>query len=321
MAKIRQISKLDYSTPILVPSFSSKGFPHIKKLHYYLREKLTDVSLISTYDLFYGYIDADQIYESDILIIDSGGYERNKDHDISEIYNSLYIAKEWNETQYEKQVTKLRPITDILLVNFDYIDGLPLKEQIQLAQQHFKKYPQFASDFLCKPTSKDLLIIDINNVLKNIHLFSTFDVLGFTEKELGNTIYERATNIYRIRKALIQAGSEVPIHVFGCLDPLSVILYFLCGADIFDGLSWLRFSFIDGTPMYINHYALNYGLWDKSDNEVKMINYLNNLEELINLKNKMNAFVHSSDWDDLQFKANQIYEVKLILTSIIKKHG
>ncbi|PES34757.1 hypothetical protein CN497_19290 [Priestia megaterium] len=320
LAKIRNIRTINYNTPILVPSFSSKGFPHVKELHSYLKEKLTEVSLISTYDLHYEYLELDQIYESDILIVDSGGYERNQEHDISDIYNSFYIAKEWNETLYEKQVRKLHPITDILLVNFDYQEAYPLKKQVQFAQKNFEKFPDFASDFLCKPVSNNKFFIDVDNLTKSIDLLSSFDVVGFTEKELGNSIFDRATSIYRIRKALMHAGLDTPIHIFGCVDPLSIVVYFLCGADIFDGLSWLRFSFKNGTPTYLNHYALSHGLWDRPDNEVKIIGYLENLELLSKLKSQLTLFTQSSNWEELHLKSREVQELKHILARIIKNY-
>ncbi|WYQ42427.1 hypothetical protein NST67_21085 [Bacillus sp. FSL W7-1321] len=318
LAKVRSIKTINYETPILVPSFSSKGFPHVKELHNYLKEKLTEVSLVSAYDLHYRYLELDQIYESDILIIDSGGYERNQEYDISDIYNSFYTAKEWNEDLYKKQIGMLRPVTDILLVNFDYQEAYPLEEQIRLAQKHFDSFPNFASDFLCKPTSTDALTIDINSLTKCTHLLSPFDVVGFTEKELGNSIFERASNIYKIRKGLEKAGLDTPIHIFGCVDPLSITLYFLCGADIFDGLSWLRFSFQKDSPTYLSHYALKHGFWDRSDNEVKTIGYIENLEILTSLKNRLITFAQSSDWDKLNLEPKALQEIKYILRRIEK---
>ena len=34
-----------------------------------------------------------------------------------------------------------------------------------------------------------------------------------------------------------------PIHIFGCSDPKSIILLVLSGADIFDGLGWIKHAF------------------------------------------------------------------------------
>ncbi|MEW9577371.1 hypothetical protein U9K47_18765 [Bacillus toyonensis] len=320
LAKIRKIKKIDHDTPILVPSFSSKGFPHVKELHGYLKEKLTEASLISVYDLYYKNLEHSQIYESDILIVDSGGYESNQEHDISDIYNSLYMPKEWNVELYESQVKILEPITDILLVNFDSKEVYTLRKQVELAQGSFDKFPEFSSDFLCKPFNHGELLIDVDNLTEQINLLSTFDVIGFTEKELGDSIFKRAMSIYKIRRSLMERGLETPIHIFGCVDPISIVLYFLCGADIFDGLSWLRFSFKNNTPTYLNHHALYSGIWNQSDNEVKVLSYVENLEVLSQLKGQMISFSKSSDWEELGLSVAELREIKRILKVIMKNN-
>lgn len=314
--KTRCIKKYESPTPVLIPSFSSKGFPQVQELHSYLKSKLTAASLVSTYDLHYEYLQGDEIYESDILIVDSGGYERNQEHDLSDIYGSLYFPKEWNDNLYEQQLKDLKPVTDIVIVNFDYVEFYPLEEQINRAKSTFEKFPEYATDFLCKPISTNEVIINVDDVIKQLALFSIFDVIGFTEKELGHSVFERANNIYRIRKALTVSGLEIPIHIFGCLDPLSVILYYLCGADIFDGLSWLRFSFKNGTPIYKNHYAISNGLWDKNDSEVKVISYADNLDELSNLKDRLVKFTESSDWSYLGLNEEEFEQINRIFESI-----
>src|SRR5438876_12306842 len=57
------------------------------------------------------------------------------------------------------------------------------------------------------------------------------------------------------------AGLETPIHIFGSLDTVTTPMYFLAGADIFDGLTWLRFVFHDGYTIYKQNYcALELGV-------------------------------------------------------------
>ncbi|MCM3081689.1 hypothetical protein [Brevibacillus invocatus] len=314
--KIRNIKKFGSSTPTLVPSFSSKGFPHVKDLHNYLKQKLTGASLVSAYDLHYGNLEIDQIYESDILFVDSGGYERNREHDVSDIYGTLHFPNEWNDSLYEKQVSKLKSITDIVLVNFDYPEPLPLEEQIDRARIQFEKFPNMASDFLCKPTLDEELLINVDDVVQKVKLLAPFDILGFTEKELGHSILERANNIYRIRKALSDVNLDKPIHIFGCLDPLSIVLFFLCGADIFDGLSWLRFSFKNGIPVYMNHYSISSGLWHRHENEVKVMGISENLDELSQLVYRLEKFSRSSDWDDIGVTEHDLKQLMLILEQI-----
>lgn len=80
----------------------------------------------------------------------------------------------------------------------------------------------------------------------------------------------------------------------------------------------LRFSFNGGTPTYFNHYALNYGLSDRPDNEVKILGYVENLEVLAQLKSRLITFAQSSDWEDLYLSPREVQEIKLILTRIMK---
>ena len=57
---------------------------------------------------------------------------------------------------------------------------------------------------------------------------------------------------------------ETPIHVFGSLDTVTTPMYFLAGADIFDGLTWLRFAFHGGYTVYKHNYgALKFGVATK----------------------------------------------------------
>jgi hypothetical protein len=77
-------------------------------------------------------------------------------------------------------------------------------------------------------------------------------VLGVTEKELGATVFACMKNIAQLRLEMEKKSLEIPIHIFGSLDPITSPLYYLSGADIFDGLSWLRYSFGNGELHYIN---------------------------------------------------------------------
>ena len=51
---------------------------------------------------------------------------------------------------------------------------------------------------------------------------------------------------------------DKPIHVWGGLDPISTPLYFFAGADIFDGVSWLRYAYYNGVAICSeSHCVLN----------------------------------------------------------------
>lgn len=103
--------------------------------------------------------------------------------------------------------------------------------------------------------------LKIESIVQNIHRLEEFDIIGVTEKELGNSILGRMRNIAKIRRALEKAGLDTPIHVFGSLDTITTPMYFLAGADIFDGLTWLRFAFHEGHTIYKHNYgALTLGI-------------------------------------------------------------
>ncbi|UPM54528.1 hypothetical protein [Gottfriedia acidiceleris] len=293
LCKERIVNEIKATTPILIPSFSSKGIRDFSEIFYNLKDYLSDVTLFSSYDLYHKLIDSKQIYETELLFIDSGGYEAAIEPDLSEVYGMAHKPLEWNEEYYLKQIECIEPMTEIVLVNYDYM-GLPLIEQINKASTIFNKFTSFASDFLIKAENGEGKI-NVESVISNINKLSSFSILGFTEKELGFSVIERCKNIYKIRKALDDKGLNQPIHIFGCLDPLNIIVYFLCGADIFDGLSWLRYGFKDNIPVYFNSYAITSGKWNLRTEDLKMSIYLDNIKTLNKLKHSMKLFTKVKD--------------------------
>src|ERR1700730_16521430 len=64
-------------TPLLVPSFSSKGFPEVANIIEYCSELIDNVMLVGVYDLHYGKITLPFDFAS-LIILDTGGYEPSK---------------------------------------------------------------------------------------------------------------------------------------------------------------------------------------------------------------------------------------------------
>jgi hypothetical protein len=83
-----------------------------------------------------------------------------------------------------------------------------------------------------------------------------FDIIGVTEKELGPSVLDRVVALARLRQALDDRGVDRPIHLFGSLDTLYTPLYFFAGAEIFDGLTWLRYAYHKGATLYADALAL-----------------------------------------------------------------
>ena len=84
------------------------------------------------------------------------------------------------------------------------------------------------------------------NLLPYLERLRNIDIVGVTEKELGKGLFDRLKRIALLRQGLNDAGLELPIHIWGGLDPVTTPIYFFAGADIFDGISWLRYSFHGG---------------------------------------------------------------------------
>lgn len=290
----RIITKAGVKTPLLVPSFSSRGFPNVAETHRLLRDYLTEVSLISAYDLHHGLLQEDDIYATDILFLDSGGYEARSSLDPAEPYVDERDGQIWTTSKHQRVLTDLEPLSALVVVCFDTIT--PLAEQIALTQSLAEQYESFAVDFLCKPESVGMPFVDIDTLISNIERVATFDVLGVTEKELGESLLDRCRNVRRLRQALARHGYQTPIHIFGCLDPPTVLAYFLCGADIFDGLAWLRFAFVKGVPTYhATNLILNQD-WAQSD---QVVIAAQRAQNLMYLRQQARAMLHFGECHDL----------------------
>lgn len=65
-------------------------------------------------------------------------------------------------------------------------------------------------------------------------------MIAVPERELGEGLLARAETILKIRKALNKTGQYYPLHLLGTGNPLSILIFALCGADSFDGLEWCQ---------------------------------------------------------------------------------
>ena len=101
----------------------------------------------------------------------------------------------------------------------------------------------------------------------------------------------------RMRRSFDENGIKSPIHVFGSLDSLSTVLYFLSGAEIFDGLTWLRFGFHDGQTMYRQNYGAIKGQNGilKSARELSHAMWKDNYYYLESLSAQMRNYARTQD--------------------------
>lgn len=252
-------------TPLLVPSFSSKGFPEVGKIIESCSELIEGVTLVSAYDLHYEKIRPPFDFPS-LLFLDSGGYEASKDAELSDLGEKDHQPKEWTQEMHEAVIDTWQPSVPSVLISYDHPKArIGIAEQVERARAMAPGRANYLRELLLKPETEAQSLLHIDNVIKHVHRFADFDIIGVTEKEIGNSLVDRMKNIAKLRRALSGAGIDIPIHVFGSLDTISTPMYFLAGADIFDGLTWLRFAFYEGLTIYKHNFgALKLGVGTKA---------------------------------------------------------
>ena len=78
-------------------------------------------------------------------------------------------------------------------------------------------------------------------------------IIAVPERELGEGIFNRANQLFEIRKALNSLGYYQVVHVLGTGNPISIAILAAAGGDLFDGLEWCRTS-TDRPSMTLHHH-------------------------------------------------------------------
>jgi len=317
-----------FETPLLVPSFSSKGFLMTNTKEGTISECydvmvvapgfIDESLLVSAYDLYHNFIPKPEEFKSArINFIDSGGYETSQNYDLSGVNKYNHEIKPWDENKLKEVLSGWPKEMNGIMVSYDHGNlRLSIDEQVENAQKLFHGHKSLMSDFLIKPETKNQEYIQVSNLIAKPEILSGFGIIGVTEKEIGNSQLERMINIALLRRAMDKVGITSPIHVFGSLDPINVILYFLAGAEIFDGLTWLKFAYHNGAAIYIQNYSVlspKYGI-DTNDMNLKRNFWVDNLTFLSKLKSILINFNVEKDYnyfrelDHDTFKLSELIE-------------
>nr|WP_295468223.1 hypothetical protein [Mesorhizobium sp.] len=298
-AKSRELRFSDgtiMDTPLLVPSFSSKGFPSLQKTFDVTREYITDEILVSAYDV--GRKLKPSFDFATAVFLDSGGYEASKELDMSDTYETEYQDTKWSIDDYQRVIDQWTAAVPTVFVSYDTPNNrVPIEKQIKRAKSLRLSGSVRALDFLVKPETKNATRLDMKNILAACKHFDDFQVIGVTEKEIGNGLLDRMLNIASLRTELNKHSPEKPIHVFGSLDTLTTFMYFIAGADIFDGLTWLRYAFLGGDTIYRHSFgALTLPVSTNSD-IVEARCWSNNYQYLQQMRLDMLKFLNDGRFD------------------------
>lgn len=293
----------EVTTPLLIPSFSSKGFrvdkhgaSETQSLVDVSSEWITDAFLVSAYDLHHGHIKNPRDFRAtpELIIVDSGGYEMRIEHDLASSVHAPHVSLPWDEKRLIQVLDDWEERFPAVFVSFDSPDQhLPLDEQVAKARALFSRYPKQLHTFLLKPTTRSQIHLDvaIAEVQHDPNSLKGFDFIGVTEKELGSSPLDRMVAIKNLRETLDSASILAPIHVFGALDPMTSSLYFLAGAEVFDGLTWLRYGFDLGAGLYQINYGFRRHEIGLRDEKMRARMLSANVFALEALKTQMQQFV------------------------------
>lgn len=304
------------SGPLLIPSVSSKGFPvsadgvtEAGAALELVSPDITEALLVSAYDLHHKLLpDCDRFLGPDhhqtiygtpkLLVVDSGGYELNSsDFESGETKRDPYRPGAFTREQFEELADRLPKDRELLVVSYDSPDRPrgSYRNQRETAQRFFASRTHLSSDFLLKP-EHDEELLDVAALTTEAPNLRGFNVIGVTEKELGDTLLDRLLLLARLRELLDDKGcAEIPVHVFGSLDPLLTPLYFMAGAEIFDGLSWLRYAYIDGLSAHPEQLAvLQVTIEDRLERR-NLYRWLSNIQRTHTLRNSLARWAQEPD--------------------------
>jgi hypothetical protein len=236
-------------TPLMLPSFSSLALKSdLADTVARIRDIVVGPILISAFDLHFGNLikpgGDEAVFKTPLTFIDSGGYE-----------NIQSPRKKQLSVKQHRSVLDAWP-QDVLTVAVNYdCSSDEVAEQIEAAASicHGRT---LGRALLLKPGRRVAIPEVIKQLSRHAQVLAGVDVVGVTEKEAGETFLDRLQTVAILRQQLDVIGlDDLPIHIFGGLDPIRTPLYFLAGADIFDGLSWLRYGYEAGRAVYMSALA------------------------------------------------------------------
>jgi hypothetical protein len=280
--------------------FHGEGFQLLETPHHAFIDRDRGIGriLVSSYDIYHKEVTR-KITFSELIFLDSGGYEARYDHDLSETYGKSHKPKPWNRRFHESVLKTWSSKWPTIAVTYDSPTQFQgFAGQLRAAMQSRAAHPSLVWELLLKPETKKDRFIGIEKLLRHVDQLRPIAVVGMTEKEIDASLFGAMKKIARLRVAMNAAEVHAPIHIVGSLDPLTSVLYFIAGAEIFDGLTWLRFGYHEGRTMYWQNYAAHHdseGIRRKnSDQSYEM--WKNNYYYLEKLRTQMMNYARTGDF-------------------------
>ncbi|MFC1945430.1 ATP-binding protein [Chloroflexota bacterium] len=216
--------------------------------------------LISAYDIAHANDEKQQIIElmkealnKQKILLDSGYYESSSKNDAN-----------WKEEDYWDIV---RSCDFNYAFSFDKRDNLEAKSPDVIAKEVIQSWKNDVEGsgkaniipivHANRPEDFSVIIPEVVRAINPI-------MVAIPERELGEGIISTAEAIFNIRKRLHEIDSTCPIHLLGTGNPVSILVYTVCGANSFDGLEWCQMVINYNTALP-NHMKFYEVFKDQSD--------------------------------------------------------
>ncbi len=80
------------------------------------------------------------------------------------------------------------------------------------------------------------------------------EIVAIPERELGFSVFQKSQTVKKIRDELDRTKKPIPIHILGTGNPISILIFTLCGADMYDALDWSN-AFVDPKTGQLFHFS------------------------------------------------------------------
>ena len=149
-------------------------------------------------------------------------------------------------------------------INFDFYSSFDILPHLENITENFEErtFKKILASYSLSSEQGFVPILHGANPNKLISLISKFvtiyphlcDIIAIAERDCGNNIVEKAKTIIKIRKILDEKERRCILHILGCGNPISLVLFSLCGANMFDSLNWTKYI-IDQNSLTIHDFS------------------------------------------------------------------
>ncbi|HXG13563.1 MAG TPA: hypothetical protein VNK25_00325 [Candidatus Nitrosotenuis sp.] len=168
--------------------------------------------------------------ENNFLLTDSGSFE-----------SYWFRDKRWNFKKYKTVVNKIK--SDF----FTSFDNIPdshadYSDILRLTHQNAKNSSKLMKDNHCITICHGQSPEQIQKLVKKLSTNNSelCRIIAIPERSCGKTLHDKIKTVQKIRNILDNDKTENVLHILGCGNPLSMALFAMAGADIFDSIDWSR---------------------------------------------------------------------------------